>query len=123
MLLALKAGPKIAWTSPWKGIVNREVTHWPEVLTDGQIAEYARKTHGAVFHPYGTANIGGAERDPMAVVDPELKVDGIRKLRVIDASVFPVIASNSPTITVHGFAEKGAEMIIEDARAKLRAKM
>ena len=123
MLFAIKAGRKIAEASPWKELVKREFAPGPEVQTDEQIIEYVRKTHGTVFHPCGTTKMGDTERDPMAVVDPSLKVRGLRKLRVIDASVFPIIPSINPMITVYCVAQKGAEMIIEDARASLRAKM
>jgi choline dehydrogenase-like flavoprotein len=58
----------------------------------------------------------GRDTDPLAVVDERLRVFGIERLRIIDASVMPTITSgntNSPTIMI---AEKGATMIREDAR-------
>jgi choline dehydrogenase-like flavoprotein len=66
-----------------------------------------------IFHPVGTARMG-RDMDPRAVVDARLRVIGIERLRVIDASVMPSITSgntNSPTMMV---AEKGAAMILED---------
>jgi choline dehydrogenase len=67
-----------------------------------------------IFHPVGTAKMG-LDSDPMMVVDGRLRVAGIERLRVIDASVMPAITSgntNAPTMMI---AEKGAVMVREDA--------
>ena len=68
-----------------------------------------------IFHPVGTACMGRDE-DERAVVDARLRVIGIDRLRVVDASVMPSITSgntNSPTMMI---AEKGAAMILEDQK-------
>jgi choline dehydrogenase len=69
-----------------------------------------------IFHPVGTAKMGLAS-DPSTVVDERLRVIGVERLRVIDASVMPTITSgntNAPTMMI---AEKGAAMLREDAKA------
>jgi choline dehydrogenase-like flavoprotein len=68
-----------------------------------------------IFHPVGTAKMG-RDSDAGAVVDERLRVMGLERLRVIDASVMPTITSgntNSPTMMI---AEKGAAMVLEDAK-------
>jgi choline dehydrogenase len=68
-----------------------------------------------IFHPVGTAKMG-LSSDPMMVVDERLRVAGIERLRIIDASVMPAITSgntNAPTMMI---AEKGAAMLREDAK-------
>ena len=68
-----------------------------------------------IFHPVGTAKMG-VESDPMAVLDERLRVRGVGRLRVVDASAMPRITSgntNSPTVMI---GEKGAHMVLEDAR-------
>ena len=67
-----------------------------------------------IFHPVGTAKMGRAS-DAMAVVDERLRVIGLERLRVVDASVMPTITSgntNAPTMMI---AEKGSAMILADA--------
>jgi choline dehydrogenase-like flavoprotein len=69
-----------------------------------------------IFHPVGTAKMG-LPSDPMTVVDDHLRVAGIERLRVIDASVMPTITSgntNAPTMMI---AEKGAALLREDVKA------
>ncbi len=82
---------------------------------DEALAKAAGDIGTTIFHPVGTAKMGLAS-DRGAVVDERLRVIGLGGLRVVDASVMPTITSgntNSPTMMI---AEKGASMILEDAR-------
>ena len=86
-------------------------------IGDGAAAltEAAGNIGTTIFHPVGTTKMG-RPTDPMAVVDERLRVLGVERLRVIDASVMPTITSgntNAPTMMI---AEKGAAMIMADAR-------
>jgi choline dehydrogenase len=63
-----------------------------------------------IFHPVGTCKMG---KDPMAVVDDELRVHGVQRLRVIDASVFPRITSGNTNAPTYVIAEKGARAILK----------
>ncbi len=95
-----------------------ETVPGPEVQSDEEFGDFARKYGTNIYHPVGTCKMG---TDAMAVVDPRLRVHGIDGLRVIDASVMPAVTTgntNAPTIMI---GEKGAEMIKEDARAALAA--
>jgi choline dehydrogenase-like flavoprotein len=89
----------------------------PQVRDDDEAAliKAAGDIGTTIFHPVGTAKMG-RDDDPMAVVDARLRVMGLDRLRVVDASIMPAITSgntNSPTIMI---AEKGAEMILQDRR-------
>ena len=83
--------------------------------TEEELAEAAGHIGTTIFHPVGTCKMGKLD-DPMAVVDSQLRVKGVRGLRVVDASVMPFITSgntNAPTLMI---AEKAAQMIVDAAR-------
>ncbi len=85
-----------------------------DARSDDELLDYARRTGGTVFHATCTCKMG---QDTMAVVDDRLRVHGMERLRVIDASVMPAVTStntNAPTIMI---AEKGSAMLLQDARA------
>jgi choline dehydrogenase-like flavoprotein len=89
----------------------------PAVGDDTEALAHAAGDIGTtIFHPVGTAKMGLAS-DSMAVVDERLRVHGLERLRVIDASVMPTIVSgntNTPTIMI---AEHAAAMVLADAKA------
>ena len=89
------------------------------VQSEEELVQAAGEIGTTIFHPVGTAKMG-SDSDPMAVVDGRLRVRGVAGLRVIDASVMPSITSgntNSPTLMI---AERGAEMVLQDAAAVSR---
>ncbi|KAH7939949.1 hypothetical protein HPB52_019551 [Rhipicephalus sanguineus] len=79
-------------------------------LSDENLACMARSFTNTIYHPVGTAKMGPVW-DPTTVVDPKLRVKGVQRLRVIDASIMPTIVSgntNAPSIMI---GEKGADIV------------
>ena len=90
---------------PYRG---RELRPEPGCVTDDDIRQFIRQRAETIYHPVGTCKMGG---DPMAVVDAELCVHGLKGLRVVDASIMPLLVgspTNAPTVMI---AEKASDMI------------
>lgn len=86
-----------------------------DVRTDDDIRSILRARSDTVYHPVGTCRMG--TDDPLAVVDPKLRVHGLEALRVVDASIMPTLIggnTNAPTIMI---GEKAADMIKAEMRA------
>ena len=110
MLTGVRLARKIAEQAPLKPWVARELAPGPDATTDDELVDYIHKCHNTVYHPAATARMG-AVTDPMAVLDPELRVKGVSRLRVVDASAMPKLPSINPNITVMTMAEKCADLI------------
>jgi choline dehydrogenase-like flavoprotein len=111
---ALKLTRKIIAQAPLAAYKPDEYLPGKAIVSDADLLKAAGAIGTTIFHPVGTVRMG-ADHDAGAVLDARLKLRGIERLRVIDASVMPRIVSgntNSPTIMI---AEKGAAMILEDA--------
>ena len=91
--------------------VKHEIQPGNALQTDDEIDSFIREHAESAYHPCGTCRIGRAD-DPMAVVDPDMRVIGVQGLRVADSSVFPRITNgnlNAPSIMV---GEKTADHIL-----------
>ena len=94
--------------SAWRG---REIQPGADCTSDEAIDQFIAEHVESALHPSCTCKIGDPA-DPLAVVDPELRVIGVEALRVIDSSVMPSITTgnlNAPTIMI---GEKGADLIL-----------
>lgn len=110
MLAGVKLARTIAEHSPMRDWIERELAPGPDAVTDDELLDYIHKTHNTVYHPAATARMG-VDGDPQAVLDPELRVRGTRRLRVVDASAMPKLPAVNPNITVMSMGEKCAELI------------
>ncbi|MDE2006850.1 MAG: GMC family oxidoreductase N-terminal domain-containing protein [Rhodospirillales bacterium] len=115
LLAGMRMTRAIFAQSPLAAHSVTETLPGPDATSDEAMLEHCRRYGTTIFHPVGTCRMG--EDPAYAVVDSRLRVHGIGGLRVIDASVMPVLTTgntNAPTIMI---AEKGAAMIQQDATA------
>jgi len=112
MIEGVKLSRRIAHTRAFEPYRGDEIHPGATASSDEDIAEFLRCEVETLYHPVGTCKMGN---DPLAVVDAQLRVHGIERLRVVDASVMPTIPAgntNAPTIMI---AEKAADMICGSA--------
>jgi choline dehydrogenase-like flavoprotein len=110
LVAAVRAARRIAEAEPLRSRLVREVFPGPAVRSDEALSRVERAIHQTVYHVCGTCRIG-ADGDPYAVLDPHLRVRGLARLRVADASVFPTITATNPVVTIMMVAERAADLI------------
>ncbi len=112
ILAGIKLQRKIMSQKAMQHYIAEERVPGPDCASDADLLAYARETGTTIFHPTSTCRMGA---DPAAVVDERLRVSGLSGLRVIDASIMPTVVSGNTNAAVVMIAEKGADMILEDA--------
>jgi choline dehydrogenase len=108
LLRGLRLARRILARAPLADYVSRELLPGSEAESDEELLAHIRALSQTLYHPAGTCRMG---TDASAVVDPELRVRGIRALRVVDASVMPLLPSghtNWPTVMI---AERAADLM------------
>ena len=93
----------------FRDLWDQEMLPGDAAASDADLFEFARSKGGTVFHPVGTCRMGS---DDEAVVDPQLRVQGVRGLRVIDASVMPTLVSANTNAAAIMIGERGADLIL-----------
>ncbi len=111
-LAALRQVRRIVAQDPLAGLVEEETAPGTALAGDDELLAYARAVGTTVHHPVGTCRMGS---DEAAVLDPNLRVRGVRGLRVVDASVMPRLISGNTNAPVIMIAEKAADDILADA--------
>lgn len=108
MIDAVRRSRQILGAPSFDAYRGSEVFPGAQAQTDAELAAFIRAKAETIYHPVGTCRMG---TDELAVVDPSLRVRGVRGLRVVDASIMPTIVrgnTNAPTIMI---AEKAADLI------------
>ena len=111
MIKGAKMPRQILQTEPLASYAKRELFDVKDHMSDAEWERHIRARADTIYHPVGTCKMG---IDDLAVVDPQLRVHGLTRLRVVDASVMPTLIggnTNAPTIMI---AEKCADMIKAD---------
>ncbi|MDG2242114.1 MAG: choline dehydrogenase [Rhodospirillaceae bacterium] len=98
----------IAEQAPLEPYRGDELSPGVDAVSDDQINDWIRGSVDTIFHPVGTCRMGS---DESAVLDEQLRVRGVKNLRVIDASAMPNIPSGNTSVPTMMIAEKGAAMI------------
>ena len=96
----------------WAKFRGEELTPGPDVTSDSEIEAFVRQATGTSYHPSGTCRMGV---DPDAVVDSDGRVNGVRRLRVVDASIMPKVITGNLNAPVMMMAEKIADRILGKA--------
>lgn len=107
---AIRAVRAIFAQAPFDAYRGEELAPGVNVQSDEELDAYLRETATSDIHSVGTCRMG---HDPMAVVDPQLRVHGLAGLRVVDASVMPRVPGGNTNVPTMMIAEKAADMILQ----------
>jgi choline dehydrogenase len=108
MIDAVERAREIAATGPARAVLAGEITPGPQIRTREEIAAWIRTTCQHTYHPSCSARIGSPED---GVVDPELRVHGIERLRIADCSVMPTVTRGNTHAPAVMIGERCAELI------------
>lgn len=115
VLAAIRLIRRIFDAAPLRARVQGEVLPGTARQSDAALLDYIRETGASMHHWVGTCRMGRTD-DPLAVVDERLRVIGVDRLRVVDASVMPWIPSANTNAATYMVAERGAGFVLQDAR-------
>ncbi|CAN7356238.1 GMC family oxidoreductase N-terminal domain-containing protein [Bosea sp. LjRoot9] len=110
LLGGMKLARRLFNAPPLARYFDMETAPGPQLQSDDELLDYARRMGTTVYHMTGTAKMG-MSTDPAAVVDEQLRVHGLQGLRVVDASIMPSMPSANTNATTLMIAEKAADMI------------
>lgn len=108
LVAAIKLMRQLFQNSAFDEFRGEEIAPGADVTSDKALVAYIRDTGSTFWHSVGTCKMG---TDPMAIVDPELRIHGVEGLRVVDASIMPTITTGSPNARIIMIGEKAADLI------------
>ncbi len=111
---AIRLTRRIVAAEALKPYEPEEFMPGPQAVSDEDLAKAAGDIGTTIFHPVGTCKMG---LDDLAVVDARLRVRGVERLRVVDASIMPTITSGNTAAPTLMIAEKASRMILEDRKS------
>ena len=95
--------------------IGQEQIPGSSVQSDADILQFIRRNLAPLWHVAATCKMGNAS-DAMAVVDTNMRVYGVERLRVVDASSFPFLPPRHPQVAIYALAEKAARAILHELR-------
>ncbi|MEA2931008.1 MAG: choline dehydrogenase, partial [Hyphomicrobiales bacterium] len=110
LVAAMRLARRLLMSKPLEPYYDYEDFPGPGVQTDDEMLASAKERGTTTFHPMGTCRMG-PQNDPTSVVDDELRVRGIEGLRVVDASIMPMMLSANLNAGVMMLADKGSDLI------------
>ncbi|MBL8697820.1 MAG: GMC family oxidoreductase N-terminal domain-containing protein [Alphaproteobacteria bacterium] len=113
-IAGLRLARRLAQQPALRELIVREVRPGPDADSDEALLEHVAKLGATSYHPIGSCKMGV---DAMAVVDPELRVHGLRGLRVADASIMPTMVSSNTNAPSFMIGERCAQFLLDEARA------
>lgn len=108
LVKGVKIARRLAQTKAFAPFIGEAIKPGPAVQSEKDICEYIRSNASTVYHPVGACKMGV---DPLAVVDPQLRVYGVQGLRVADGSIMPSIVNGNTNAPIIMIGEKLADMI------------
>jgi choline dehydrogenase len=112
MIEGVRLARRLAHCKAFEPFRGEELHPGPQAKSDDDIIEFLRNELETLYHPVGTCRMGN---DSLAVVDARLRVHGIERLRVVDASIMPRVPAGNTNAPVIMIAEKAADTIRQDA--------
>ncbi|WEA08264.1 GMC family oxidoreductase N-terminal domain-containing protein (plasmid) [Pantoea dispersa] len=111
-LAGFRFARQVLAAAPIREMVDEEIFPGAEVTSDEAIGAHCRRMVKTGYHPVGTCRMGHDD-DPLAVLHDDLRVRGVQRLRVVDASMMPNIISGNTNAVVMAVAHRAAELVLQ----------